>query len=115
MIFTRIRNLFYGILLSILFISLIGVYRNYSVLAVVQTSEEFTNPIIIIEPPAYNWTQTSLVSTESINDTTHPSQAVDSKGNVHVVWVDKTNYSNSGVDSDIFYRYLDRETGNWLL
>ncbi len=101
--------------MSILFLSLIGVFRNYSVLAVVQTSEEFTNPILITEPPTYNWTQTSLVSTESINETTHPSQAVDSNGNVHVVWVDKTNYGNSGMDSDIFYKYLNRETSDWSI
>ena len=114
-IFTRIKNLLYGILLSILFLSLVGMSRSYSVLAVVQTSVDFTNPILITEPPTYNWTQTSLVSTESINETSHPSQAVDSEGNVHVVWVDYTDYTDSGWDSDIFYKYLNRETGDWSI
>jgi len=110
----RIKNVFYGILLSILFFSSVSVFRNYSVLAA-QIGDDFLNPIIITEPPLYNWTQTSLVSTESINETAHPSQAVDSEGKLHVIWVEKTNYSDSGMDSDIFYKYLNRETGDWSI
>ncbi len=99
-------------MLSILFVSSVSVYRNYSVLAA-QVGDDFLNPIIVPEVPTYNWTQTSLVSTESINETAHPSQAVDSQGNVHVVWADSTYYTDSGWDSDIFYKYLNRETGDW--
>ncbi len=108
----RIKKVIYGILLSILFFSSVSAFRNNSVLAA-QVGDDFLNPIIVPEVPTYNWTQTSLVSAESINETAHPSQAVDSEGNVHVVWMDYTNYSNSGFDSDIFYKYLNRETGDW--
>ncbi|MHA1200183.1 MAG: hypothetical protein ACTSQF_12730 [Candidatus Heimdallarchaeaceae archaeon] len=108
----RIKNILFGILLSILFISSVSVYRNYTVLAA-QIGDDFLNPIIVPEVPTYNWTQTSLVSTESVNETAHPSQAVDNEGNVHVIWADTTNYTDSGWDSDIFYKYLNRETGEW--
>ncbi|MHA1346561.1 MAG: hypothetical protein ACTSVO_03565 [Candidatus Heimdallarchaeaceae archaeon] len=108
----RIRDMLFGILLSILFFSSVSLFRNHTVLAA-QVGDDFLNPIIVPEVPTYNWTQTSLVSTESDNKTAHPSQAVDSLGNLHVVWVDNTNYTDSGFDSDIFYKHLNRETGDW--
>ena len=49
-------------------------------------------------------TKTEVVSTVSTGDSLYPSLAVDSSGNVHVAWVDSTDYGGSGTDPGIFYR-----------
>ena len=59
------------------------------------------------------WSTTQVVSTESTTDSFYPKVAVDTIGNVHVVWDDATDYLSSGVDRDIFYKYLDASTKIW--
>ncbi|NPD89715.1 MAG: hypothetical protein HGN29_13470 [Asgard group archaeon] len=44
-----------------------------------------------------------------------PQLAIDSIGNVHVIWYDPTVYLGSGSDYDIFYKYLDATTKIWQL
>jgi hypothetical protein len=44
------------------------------------------------------------------NNSYWPMIAVDN-GKIHVVWTDKTDYKNSGVDADIFYRCNDTTSG----
>ncbi len=53
------------------------------------------------------WTTTEVVSTESISGSENPSLAVDSAGDVHVAWQDETDYAGSGIDIDIFYKFLE--------
>ena len=53
------------------------------------------------------WTTTEVVSTESTDNSDDPMIAVDGAGNLHVTWRDKTNYSSSGTDYDIFYKRLN--------
>lgn len=38
---------------------------------------------------------------------------VDSKNNVHVMWMDSTNYTNSGNDYDRFYRRYNAIGNSW--
>ncbi|MCG3254999.1 MAG: hypothetical protein KAU62_02840, partial [Candidatus Heimdallarchaeota archaeon] len=51
-----------------------------------------------------SWTTTEIVSTESANDSSHPSIVIDSAGDVHIAWHDDTNLEGSGVDRDVFYK-----------
>ena len=59
------------------------------------------------------WSLTEAVSTESTASSEDPSIGVDSEGNVHIAWVDYTDYSSSGTDRDIFYKRLET-TGSWI-
>ncbi len=59
------------------------------------------------------WVSTEVVS-EGLDGTSfHPAIAVDSLGNVHVVWYDHTFPHASGGDWDIFYRCWNATVGNW--
>ncbi len=60
-----------------------------------------------------SWTTTEVVSTESTTHSYYPSLAVDSVGNVYVVWGDDTNYAGAGSDRDIFYKRWDTSTSSW--
>ena len=60
-----------------------------------------------------SWTTTELVSVESDDDAYNPSLAVDSSGDVHVVWSDKSNISLSDFDEDIFYAKRISTTNTW--
>jgi murein DD-endopeptidase MepM/ murein hydrolase activator NlpD len=55
------------------------------------------------KPSGGSWTTTEVVSTESTSGSSQPSLAVDF-GEVHVAWVDRTDYGGSGSDLDIFYK-----------
>ena len=59
------------------------------------------------------WTTTEVVSTESTGNSGYPTIAVDSAGNVHVVWYDYTNYGGSGTDIDIFYKRWNATSSTW--
>ena len=61
-----------------------------------------------------SWSITEVVSTESTAESRIPDLAVDSKGNVHVVWYDGSNYGGSGGDYDIFYKRKNAATGEWI-
>jgi len=60
-----------------------------------------------------SWNATEVVSTESTNDSWHPSLAVDTFGYVHIAWDDYTDYTGAGTDCDIFYKYFDTSTESW--
>ena len=51
-----------------------------------------------------NWTTTKVVSTESTRASYEPTLAADGSGNVHIAWMDRTDYGGSGTDRDIFYK-----------
>ena len=62
-----------------------------------------------------NWSEAELISTESANISTRPSLAVDSNGNIHVVWFDRSDYDGAGPDFDIFHKYWNATTHFWTL
>lgn len=59
------------------------------------------------------WGTTQVVSTESTVSSDYPDIAVDKKGNVHVVWHDRTDYAGAGTDWDVFYRCWNATLGTW--
>ncbi|MFW9829564.1 MAG: hypothetical protein ACFFEY_18465 [Candidatus Thorarchaeota archaeon] len=59
------------------------------------------------------WTTTEVVSTESTVASWYAHIAIDATGNLHVVWDDRTNYSGSGTDLDIFYKRWDTTSSTW--
>lgn len=60
-----------------------------------------------------SWTSPELVSTESTGSSRHASLAVDSEGNIHVVWRDYTDYNGAGTDEDIFYKFWNASSYSW--
>ena len=61
------------------------------------------------------WTMTEVVSTESTDNSWRPTIAVDDFGNVYITWRDITDYSGSGIDSDIFYKRWNATTVIWTM
>ena len=59
------------------------------------------------------WTATRVISTESTDTAQFPEIAIDSIGNLHVVWEDLTDYLSSGTDRDIFYKRWEVNTNTW--
>jgi len=59
------------------------------------------------------WTTTEVVSTESTGYSYPPTIAVDGSGNVHIAWMDYTDYGGSGTDTDIFYKRWNAITAAW--
>ena len=66
-----------------------------------------------LDSAAWVWNDTMVVSTESTANSEHPAVAIDKEGNVHVAWADSTDYMESDVDKDIFYKCRDVTTGTW--
>ncbi|MFX0098492.1 MAG: PKD domain-containing protein [Candidatus Hodarchaeota archaeon] len=64
---------------------------------------------------AGSWTTTEVVSTESTSNSDLPSIAADGSGNVHVTWEDLSNYSSSGTDKDIFYKFWNATDDSWTV
>jgi hypothetical protein len=60
-----------------------------------------------------SWGSYEVVSTESTASCGLPSMDFDSGGNIHVIWVDGTNYDGCGTDCDIFYKLRRYTTGKW--
>ncbi len=60
-----------------------------------------------------SWNVTEVVSTESNGYSLYPSLTVDETGNVHVAWLDNTNYTNCGTDADIFYKFWNTTSKSW--
>ncbi len=51
-----------------------------------------------------SWTITEVVSTESTAESRYPYLAVDTLGNLHIAWEDRTDYAGAGTDKDIVYK-----------
>ncbi|GAG31433.1 unnamed protein product, partial [marine sediment metagenome] len=60
-----------------------------------------------------SWTLAEIVSTESTSGSGQSSLAVDASGNVHIAWIDETDYLGSGTDWDIFYKFWNASTSTW--
>ncbi|MCE7748125.1 MAG: hypothetical protein GPJ51_06990 [Candidatus Heimdallarchaeota archaeon] len=65
------------------------------------------------EDSTSSWTMTEVVSTESTGHSGYPSLAVDTLGDVHIVWMDVTDYAGNGTDYDIFYKRWEASTSSW--
>ncbi len=60
------------------------------------------------------WSTTEVISTLSSADSNYPDIAVDTAGNIHIIWDDDTaDYANSGIDTDIFYRQWTASNSSW--
>ena len=57
------------------------------------------------------WTTTEIVSTESTEGSSNPSLGVGPDGTVHIAWEDWTNFDDSAVDKNIFYKRFVPGTG----
>ena len=60
-----------------------------------------------------SWTTSEVVSTESTIGSVYPSLDVDPLGDVHIAWLDYSNYAGSGTDGDIFYKRWDASISSW--
>ncbi len=58
------------------------------------------------------WSQTEVISSESISFSAKPCLRVDTNDVIHVAWYDYSNYDGSGSDGDIFYKYK-QPGGSW--
>lgn len=56
---------------------------------------------------------TTDVVSNTVNESESASIAVDSYGNIHIIWEDETNYNGEGNDKDIFYRMYNETTDQW--
>ena len=61
----------------------------------------------------WEWSVIDVMLAESTQESLYTSIASDPFGNTHVVWADATNYTNSGTDLDIFYKYWDSASQTW--
>jgi hypothetical protein len=64
------------------------------------------------------WTSTEVVSTESNETSWYPTIAADNNGNVHVTWMDLTNYSGCksvGENWNVFYKRRNATSDNWTI
>ena len=59
------------------------------------------------------WSTSELVSTESLAFSGYPCIDTDLKGNVHISWIDDTDYDSSGTDRDIFYKSWEAYSSSW--
>ncbi len=61
-----------------------------------------------------SWTTTEVVSTESTDYSLSAFLVIDSAGNFHIAWYDKTDYAGAGTDEDIFYKRWDAVSSSWI-
>ncbi len=76
------------------------------------SSNQIENILPIFDGSLRGWSITEVVSTESTETSYDPCVAYDSNGDIHVVWMDETNYGGSGSDSDIYYK-MKPSGGSW--
>ncbi|MFX0171842.1 MAG: hypothetical protein ACFE9L_07980 [Candidatus Hodarchaeota archaeon] len=73
-----------------------------------------SNPSFVSQPPTtWQWSTPEVVSTVADANSREPSIAIDTSGNIHVVWEDFSNYMSSGYQWDIFYRQWVRSSQSW--
>ncbi len=103
--------------LSILIIVLlIGVY-SLNIIGTNFLVDDFLdqNTTKSLDESIRKWNLTEVISTESTAHSQYPSIAIDSAGNIHIVWEDITNYAGSGTESDIFYKCWDTALSSWTI
>ncbi|MHA1620526.1 MAG: hypothetical protein ACTSVO_00175 [Candidatus Heimdallarchaeaceae archaeon] len=65
------------------------------------------------DPSLNIWKPAEVISTVSDDDSYIPKFAIDSEMNLHLVWIDSSNYAGSGTSYDVLYRMFDRGTESW--
>ncbi len=104
------------IIFLILFISInIYIIQSNNISSDIDKNNREALPINL-KSSLYNYTTTEVVSSESTEASLWPSIAIDSLGNIHVVWADKTNYtgcSEISDDFDIFYKQWNNSLKDW--
>ena len=65
------------------------------------------------EHSTWNWSYPKIISDISSDSSNAPSLAVDSLGNLHFIWHDRTDLLSSGTDADIFYRHWNITSLTW--
>ncbi|MBN1215522.1 MAG: hypothetical protein JXA99_08755 [Candidatus Lokiarchaeota archaeon] len=58
---------------------------------------------------------TEIISIDSVEDSNDPIILIDNFENIHVTWIDKTNYSGCGNDFDVVYKQWNNLTKEWSL
>ena len=94
--------------LFIITIFVIGIVSNSSDI-VANNCIDFNNQIETEDIDISNWwwDEMQVLSDESTAHSYQPRPAIDSEGNIHLVWHDATDILGSGPDYDIFYRKWD--------
>ncbi|MHA1200884.1 MAG: hypothetical protein ACTSQF_16340, partial [Candidatus Heimdallarchaeaceae archaeon] len=101
------NNFFIG--LSILFIIFLLNFHSLNDF----NTRAFVNRDYSLDESMWIWTTTEVVSTESTDESRFPEIAADSNGNIHVVWLDSTDYLGAGTDWDVFYKRWNDSTSIW--
>ncbi|MHA1953915.1 MAG: hypothetical protein ACW96U_08215, partial [Candidatus Heimdallarchaeaceae archaeon] len=73
------------------------------------TMQEFTS----IDKSNWDYTNLELISVGMTMTSDLPDMVVDSQGNIHIVWLDYSNYFGSGTDGSIFYKNYNVITETW--
>ena len=60
-----------------------------------------------------DWSLTEVISNESSGLSNFPKHLVDEIGDIHLMWIDYTDYLGSGTDPDVFYRKWDASSTTW--
>jgi len=85
----------------------------FGVMIIVFTMGLYPPMIINQTSAAFEPTVGQLVSSESLFGSFKPEFAIDSVGNIHIVWYDSSPYDGSGEDKDIFYKVWNSSTQVW--
>ncbi len=100
--------------LFIIIIFVLGIVSNCSIIAAND------QPIIVnqseiddFDRSNWWWDEVEVLSDESTGYSYQPRPAIDSEGNIHLVWHDVTDILSSGTDFDIFYKRWDVNTETW--
>ncbi|MBY9005496.1 MAG: hypothetical protein KGD63_01935, partial [Candidatus Lokiarchaeota archaeon] len=59
------------------------------------------------------WTSTDVVSTQSGAYSKNPKIIIDNSDKMHIAWSDRSNYTGSGTEYDIFYKQWNKTLGDW--
>jgi len=103
---------------ALLFISIIKkpIYNDKTLESNVEETNENSSELLWeLKTSAEVWTTIEVVSTESTGDSYLPSIAVDNVGNIHVAWMDITDYDGAGTDLDIFYKCWEATSSTWMM
>ncbi len=60
-----------------------------------------------------SWSTVEVVTSDSSEASYSPDLVIDSAGNVHITWVDQTEFFNSGTDPDVYYNRYSMSLIGW--
>ncbi|MBY9005513.1 MAG: hypothetical protein KGD63_02020, partial [Candidatus Lokiarchaeota archaeon] len=61
------------------------------------------------------WSLPEIVSNISTSYGRYPVITIDNTYNIHIAWIDRTNYNGCGSDNDVFYSKKNSATEEWTL